>query len=74
MKPKKKIKQPIAGPQKNTTASEAKRLCISQDLLLSLHSKGIIPGVRLSKRVVLFDPAKTDLALERIGDVALEDL
>ena len=74
MKPK-KIKQPIVvGPPKNRTAEEAKRLSISQDLLLNLYTKGIIPGVRLSKRIVLFDPVKVDGALERIGGGALEDL
>ena len=51
------------GRLKNKTAEEAKRLAISESLLLSLFNKGIIPGTRVTDRVILFDPIEVDAAL-----------
>jgi hypothetical protein len=51
------------GKPKNKTAEEARRLSISEAMLLSLYNKGIIPGLRVSDRIILFDPELTDAAL-----------
>jgi hypothetical protein len=59
---------------KNRTADEALRLGISEEMLLDLHRKGVIPGVRVTKRIILFDPIAVDAALSRIGDHSLSEL
>jgi hypothetical protein len=51
------------GKPKNKTADEARRLSISESMLLSLYNKGIIPGLRVSDRIILFDPEQVDAAL-----------
>ena len=51
------------GRLKNKTEGEAERLNISKAELLDLYHKGIVPGVRVSERIILFDPIETDRAL-----------
>jgi hypothetical protein len=52
------------GKQKNRTAIEAKRLSISVDLLRDLFHAGIVPGLKISPKVILFNPIETDRALK----------
>jgi hypothetical protein len=59
-----KVKLP-AGKRKNRPADEADRLSISEDLLFDLYSRGVIPGLKISRKVVLFDPDAVDAALEK---------
>ena len=56
-------KMPYGNP-KNRPAEEAKRLSISEDLLIGLFQKGIIPGIKISHRCILFDPVEVDAALK----------
>lgn len=53
------------GRPKNKTEQEARRLSISTAQLLQLFHQGVVPGVVVSDRIILFDPEKTDKALER---------
>jgi hypothetical protein len=51
------------GTGKNRSQQEAERLGISETSLTLLYKKGIIPAIRVSARILLFDPAATDEAL-----------
>jgi hypothetical protein len=57
--------KPFNGPAKNRTAEEARRLSISEDTLLELWNRGIIPGIKIGHRAILFDPLEVDLTLEK---------
>jgi hypothetical protein len=51
------------GAGKNRSQQEAERLGISEQSLMLLYKKGIVPAIRVSARIILFDPAATDEAL-----------
>lgn len=51
--------------QLNKAPTEARRLGLSLAQLRSLHRSGVIPGVRVSERVLLFNSALVDAALEK---------
>ena len=53
------------GRPKNKTEQEARRLSVSTAQLLQLFHQGVVPGVVVSDRIILFDPETTDKALER---------
>ena len=57
------IKEP-RGRAKNKTEEEASRLGISKPQLLCLFHAGVIPGMRISERIILFDPEEVDAALK----------
>jgi hypothetical protein len=59
------MKKPIfdKGAGKNRSPAEAERLAMSEESLMRLYRKGIIPATRVSARIILFDPAVTDAAL-----------
>jgi hypothetical protein len=51
------------GTGKNRSQQEAERLGISEQSLMLLYKKGIVPAIRVSARIILFDPVVTDEAL-----------
>ena len=53
------------GPAKNRTAEEARRLSISEDTLLELWNRGIVPGIKIGHRAILFDPLEVDATLKK---------
>jgi excisionase family DNA binding protein len=53
------------GNKWNRPDQEAERLSISKDLLLDWLHAGVIPGYKISKKVVLFDPEAVDAALRK---------
>ena len=55
------------GRAKNKTEEEAQRLAISKPQLLSLYHAGVIPGIRVSERIILFDPIEVDAALKQLS-------
>jgi hypothetical protein len=58
------LKEP-RGRAKNKTEEEAQRLAISKPQLLSLYHAGVVPGIRVSERIILFDPVEVDAALKQ---------
>jgi hypothetical protein len=58
------LKEPV-GRAKNKTEEEARRLAISKPQLLSLYHAGVVPGIRVSERIILFDPVEVDAALKQ---------
>ena len=58
------LKEP-RGRAKNKTEEEAQRLAISKTQLLTLYYSGIIPAIRVSERIILFDPIEVDTALQQ---------
>jgi len=60
-----KTRKTFNGPAKNRTAEEARRLSISEDTLLELWNRGIIPGIKIGHRAILFDPFEVDATLEK---------
>jgi hypothetical protein len=59
------MKKPIfnKGAGKNRSPQEAERLSMSEQSLVLLYKKGIVPATRVSARILLFDPVATDAAL-----------
>jgi hypothetical protein len=57
-------KEPV-GRVKNKTEEEARRLAISKPQLLALFHAGVVPGMRISERIILFDPNEVDEALSQ---------
>jgi hypothetical protein len=57
------VKEAPRGRTKNKTTKEARRLGISKPQLLFLYHTGVVPGVRVSERIILFDPDEVDEAL-----------
>jgi hypothetical protein len=53
------------GGAKNKTEAEAQRLAISKTQLLALYHSGVIPAIRVSERIILFDPIEVDTALQQ---------
>jgi hypothetical protein len=58
------LKEPV-GRVKNKTEEEARRLAISKSQLLALYHAGVVPGIRVSERIILFDPVEVDDALKQ---------
>jgi hypothetical protein len=63
----------IKGTGKNRSLQEAERLGISEQSLTLLYKKGIIPAIRVSARILLFDPVVTDEALAAHAAAAGKD-
>ena len=62
------------GTGKNRSLQEAERLGISEQLASRCFTKkGIIPAIRVSARILLFDPAVTDEALAAHAAAAGKD-
>jgi hypothetical protein len=55
------------GKRWNRTLQEAQRLGMSEDRLIKFYNRGIVPGTKLSQRIVLFQPDEVDKALKRYG-------
>jgi hypothetical protein len=53
------------GSGKNKLVVESERLGISEQTLMRLYLEGVVPATKVSKRIILFDPAATDAALTK---------
>jgi hypothetical protein len=56
------------------TATEAKRLGICEKELLTLAHRGVIPFIRITPKLILFNPAEVDKALAKLAQIIRTDV